>query len=245
MKKQRSAQAIRAAVVILSVVLLLLAQANGANSTNTRPRRPRVGPSSFTPNMTFDEAIKILRNCTVPPLPIAVLWRDLEENADIYRDTPIGMDGLHGVPLKTHLKILLASVSGGGPEKLGYVVDDGVIIIATQGSLPRRMRTLIYDVTDLVSEPANYRSMPGFGMPFGGGMMPFGGGMMMPYGGGGMMSYGGGMPLGGGMMPFGGMSYGGQGYYGGMSPYSGISRGANSYSGVSSGVSGSTMMVVR
>ena len=179
--------------------------------------------------MTFGEAINILRNCTVPPLNIAVLWRDLEENADIYRDTPIGMDGLRGVPLKTHLKILLASVSGGGVEKLGYVVDEGVIIIATQSSLPRRMRTRIYDVTDLVSEPANYRFMPGFGMPFGGGMMSFGGGMMpygggmMPYGGGGMPFGGGMMPFGGGMMPYGGMSYGGQGYYGGASRYSGAS----------------------
>ena len=79
------------------------------------------------------------------------------------------------------------------------VVDEGVIIIATQGSLPRKVVTRIYDVSDLVSEPANYRFMPGFGMPFGGAGL----GGMMPFGGAGF-----------GMMPFGGAGFGGQGLYG-------------------------------
>jgi hypothetical protein len=225
MKKERLAEFVAATVVILSVVFLLPAQTCAAASPrpdtqSNSPNRASVGPSSFTPNMPFGEAINILRYSTVPPLNIAVRWRDLEENADIYRDTPIGMDGLSGVPLRTHLKMLLASVSGGGVEKLGYVVDEGVIVIATQRSLPRKMKVRVYDVTDLVSEPANYRFMPGFGMPFGGGMMSFGGGMM-PFGAG-MMSFGGGMmPFGGGMTPYGGMGYGGRGSYGGMSPYYG------------------------
>ncbi len=75
-------------------------------------------PSTFTPNMSFSEAIDILRNSTIPPLNIVVLWKDLEGNADIYRDTTIGMDGVSKVPLRTHLKLLLMSVSGGGVEKL-------------------------------------------------------------------------------------------------------------------------------
>jgi len=152
--------------------------------------------------MPFSEAIDILRNSTKPPLNIVVLWKDLEENADIYRETPIGMDGLSGVPLRTHLKILLMSVSGGGVEKLGYVVDKGVIIIATQGSLPKKLVTRIYDISDLVSAPANYRIMPGFGMPFGFGGMPNGGGM-----------------------PFGGTGLAGQGFYG--SPNGGAYGGSN------------------
>jgi hypothetical protein len=120
----------------------------------------------------------------------------MQENAGIDRETPIGMDGLSGVPLRTHLKVLLMSVSAGAFEKVGYVVDDGIVIIATQSSLPRKRVTRIYDVSDLVSEPANYR-FPGFGMPFGfGGMMPFGG------------------MMGGGMMPFGGMMSGSAGYGG-------------------------------
>ena len=73
-------------------------------------------------------------------------------------------------------------------EKLRYVVDEGVIIIATQDSLPRKKVTRIYDITDLVSEPANYRLMPGFGMPFGFGGMSFSG--MMPFGGAGFTGQG-------------------------------------------------------
>jgi len=149
--------------------------------------RITAGPSSFTPDMTFEEAINILRNSTVPKLNIAVLWKDLEENADIYRDTPIGIDGVSKVRLRTHLKLLLMSVSAGSAEKLGYVVEDGVIIIATQGSLPKKMKTRVYDISDLVSAPANFRLMPGLGMPFGYGQMPYGG--MMPYGGTGYSRY--------------------------------------------------------
>lgn len=200
MKKERWTKSFRGIVFILSGFLLLLGEAYGANSKGPYPRnnsenksrqtsktaykkvsRITAGPSSFTPDMTFEEAINILRNSTVPKLNIAVLWKDLEQNADIYRDTPIGIKGVSKVPLRTHLKLLLLSVSAGGSDKLGYVVDDGVIIIATQDSLPKKMKTRVYDITDLVSAPANFRLMPGLGMPFGYGQMPFGG--MMPYGG--------------------------------------------------------------
>jgi len=87
------------------------------------------------------------------------------------------------------------------PKSLGYVVENGVIIIATKDSLPTKRRARVYDVTDLVGRPANYFSpFMGFG-----GMMPG-----MGYG-----SYGGAY---GGMMPYGGMGYGsfytGAGYTG-------------------------------
>ena len=206
MKKERLTKSFREIVFILSGIFLLLGETYGANSkrpytqNNSKNKsrqlsktaykqvsRITAGPSSFTPDMTFDEAINILRNSTVPKLNIAVLWKDLEENADIYRDTPIGIDGVSKVPLRTHLKLLLMSVSAGGSEKLGYLVEDGVIIIATQRSLPKKMKTRVYDITDLVSAPANFRLMPGLGMPFGYGQMPFGG--MMPYGGMGYSRY--------------------------------------------------------
>jgi hypothetical protein len=198
MKKEKLTQSFGVIVIILSIAFLLLTETYGANSKSPNARinsenqtgripktaykqvkRITANPSSFKPDMPFSEAIDILRNSTVPRLNIVVLWKDLEENADIYRETPIGTDGLSRVPLRTHLKILLMSVSAGGAEKLGYVVDEGVIIIATRSSLPRKMVTRIYNITDLVSAPANYRFMPGFGMPFGFGGMPNGG--MMPF----------------------------------------------------------------
>jgi len=218
MKKEKLTQSFGVIAIIISSVFLLLTETYGANAKSPYTRsmsknqkgqipktaykqvkRATAGPSSFKPDMPFSEAIDILRNSTVPKLNIAVLWKDLEENADIYRETPIGMNGLSKVPLKTHLKILLMSVSG-GVGKLGYVVDEGIIIIATRDSLPRKMVTRIYDITDLASEPANYRFMRGFAMPFGFGGMSYGG--MMPFGGAGY----------GGMMPFGGTGFAGQGF---------------------------------
>jgi hypothetical protein len=206
MSKERLTKCFGGIVVILFGTFLLLGETRGANSKGPYTRnssenqgqqtsktaykqvsRITAGPSSFTPEMTFEEAINILRNSTVPKLNIAVLWKDLEQNADIYRDTPIGIDGVSKVPLRTHLKLLLMSISAGGTEKLGYVVDDGVIIIATQGSLPKKMKTRVYDIADLVSAPANFRLMPGLGMPFGYGQMPYGG--MTSYGGAGYSRY--------------------------------------------------------
>jgi len=219
MKKGKFVQSCGVIVITLSSLFLLLTETYAAKSkaskTKTSPKkrlrqipktsywrvnRAAVSPSSFKPDMPFSEAIDILRNSTIPPLNIVVLWKDLQENADIYRETPIGMDGLSRVPLRTHLKVLLMSVAGDSVEKLRYVVDEGVIIIATQGSLPRKNVTRIYDVTDLVSEPANYGQigrMMGMQNIMMSGMM---GGMM------------GGM--GGGMMPFGGSGFGGQGFLG-------------------------------
>ena len=218
MKKERLTKSLGVRVVILSVTFILLGETYGATSLGPYTRnnlenrsqqtskpaykkvnRTTADPSSFTPDMPLEQAIDILRNATVPSLNIVVLWKDLEENADIYRDTPIGMDGVSRVPLRTHLKLLLMSVSAGSSEKLVYVVDDGVITIATQGSLPKKMIARVYDITDLVSAPANYRLMPGLGMPIGYGRMPYGG-----------------------MPPYGGMGYRGQGFYGSTRPYRGV-----------------------
>jgi hypothetical protein len=193
-------------------------------------------PASFTPQMPFSEAIEILRNSTSPGLNISVLWKDLEENADIYPYTPIGIDGVSGVPLSRHLKSLLAGVSGGSPEELGYVVDDGVVVVATLESLPEKMVTRVYDITDLVGQPSTGFPQFGFGMMGMGmpGMM----GMGMP--GMGMQGMGMGMPFGsgygmqGGMMP--GLS---GGIIGGLSP--GLGTGYGSYGtgfGTSMGFSG-------
>jgi len=221
MRKERLTIPGKKIVVVLSAAFLLFEGTYGANSAvpypksnsenqsrqTSKPVYKQVkgatsNPSTFTPDMSFSEAIDILRNSTRPPLNIVVLWKDLEGNADIYRDTPIGMDGVSKVPLRTHLKLLLMSVSGGGVEKLRYVVEDGVITIATQGSLPKKMVARIYNITDLVAAPANYRFMPGLGMPLGTGGMGYGR-----------------QGFNRGMMPSGGMGYGRQGFNGGMMPY--------------------------
>lgn len=75
-----------------------------------------------------------------------------------------------------------SSVSARALAKVDYCVEDGVIIIATKDSLPVRMKTRIYDITDLVSAPANYFTMPRLGPSGYGGLSPYGGYNGMGYG---------------------------------------------------------------
>jgi len=188
--------------------------------------------SRLSPTMPFSEAIDTIRNVVAPPLKVVVLWRDLLDNAEIEPTTPINMDGIPAVRLGTALENLLKAVAGGFAE-LGYVVEKGVITIATVGSLPSKMETRVYDITDLVGEPANFRQMGGMGGMggYGGGMGGYGGGMG-GYGGG-TGGYGGGMGgYGGGMGGYGG---GTGGYGGGMGGYGG---GTGGYGGGTGGYGG-------
>ena len=166
----------------------------------TQPRKRTIQPiyknpdlSGLTSDISFSEAIDIFRNSTQPPLNILVLWKDIEENSDVTKATTIGMNAISGISLGDNLKYVLMTVSS-NPKSLGYVVNKGTIIIGTRDSLPNKRVTRVYDITDLLMPPANYR-MPMFG---------FGGGYGMPYGGG----------YGGGYNGYGNRGYGNQSYYG-------------------------------
>jgi general secretion pathway protein D len=182
--------------------------------------------SRLSSTMPFSEAIDTIRNVVAPPLKVVVLWRDLLDNAEIEPTTPINMDGIPAVRLGTALENLLKAVAGGFAE-LGYVVEKGVITIATVGSLPSKMETRVYDITDLVGEPANFRQMGGMGMMGMGGMGMMGMGGMGGYGMGGM----------GGMGGYGG-GYGGTSGYGGYGGTSGYGGGMGGYGGGMGGYGG-------
>ena len=143
-----------------------------------RKVNPNVSPSSFRPDMTLREAIDILRNSTIPPLNIAVMWKDLDEHAGITPETSIGIDGVSGVPLKTHLSLLLLSLSSTAEAPIGYVVEDSVIIIGTRSLVSKKTVTRFYYIADLVAPP----SMPGMMPMMGMGMMPYGVGAVPQYG---------------------------------------------------------------
>ncbi len=130
-----------------------------------QPQRPvRRTPASFTPEMPFSEAIDILRHCTTPPLNIVVLWKDVGDNAGVYRDTPIGIDGVPGLRVGQYLDLLVLSLSAGAAAKISYVVQGGAITIGTTDALPApRKVTRVYDVSDLVAEPARYFPLLPFG----------------------------------------------------------------------------------
>jgi tetratricopeptide (TPR) repeat protein len=172
----------------------------------------------LTPDTTLEEAINILRNSVDPKLTIIVLWPDLSQNAFIERDTAVNMsgEGLVSITLRTALNRILQAVSSAAMADLGFVIEEGVVTVATRDSLPTSFTNSVYDVSDLLNPPANYDedySSQGGGMGGqGGGMGGMGGGM-----GGGMMGgMGGGMMggMGGGMM--GGMGGGMGGMGGGM-----------------------------
>jgi beta-lactamase regulating signal transducer with metallopeptidase domain/5-hydroxyisourate hydrolase-like protein (transthyretin family) len=110
--------------------------------------------SELTPTASLSDAIDVIRNSVDPPLKIVVLWRDLLVNADIEPGTAINMDGLPAVLLGTGLESLLKAVTGGFAE-LGYVVQHGVITIATIETLPSKLEPRIYDISDLVKTYAD------------------------------------------------------------------------------------------
>jgi type II secretory pathway component GspD/PulD (secretin) len=111
--------------------------------------------TQLTPEMPFSEAIEVLKNSVAPPLRIFVNWRDLYDNADIDQTTPIHMDPISAIPLRKALGLLLEAVSGGFAN-INFIVEGGVITIATTESLPSEMETLVYDITDLIGRPADF-----------------------------------------------------------------------------------------
>jgi tetratricopeptide (TPR) repeat protein len=113
--------------------------------------------TALTPDTPLNEAIEIIRVSVDPPLKIMVRWRDLDENAYIEQDTVIGIQGMVGIPLKKALKELLDTVSG-GIANIDYIVEEGIITIATRASLPTKLITHVYDITELVGRPAQFET---------------------------------------------------------------------------------------
>ena len=196
----------------------LNAPAAGKTLPAQAPVRPAPRtPASFTPQMPLSEAIDILRNSTSPPLNLIVLWRDLDA-VGVYRDTPIGIDGLPGLRVGQYLDMLVLSLSAGASDRIGYVVHHGVITIATTTALPAtKSITRVYDIRDLTAPPSN-PSLPmmGYGGMYGGQMMGLNGG----YGGGLGMGYG----MGSSNRPGGYGSYGSAGFPGGVGNSYGSTR---------------------
>lgn len=159
----RTTQRLLATAVLLCVGIPAAVLAAAAPTTTSL--------ATLTRDTPFGEAIDALRNATTPPLNIVVLWRQIGDGADIYRETPIGFDSIPGLRLRQVLEILLSSVSAGGIARLDYIVDGGAIVVATPDTLPRRRSVpRVYDVTDLVAAPS-YAPAPGMMRMMGGGMM--------------------------------------------------------------------------
>jgi hypothetical protein len=133
------------------------AKADGRITAVNPPATPAVleNPATFTPDMSFGRAIEILRRCTNPPVGIVVLWRNLQEKANITKQTPIGIDGTPGLSVRRYLELLLRSVSAGSDAEVSYALDGGVVVIATKDMLPKpKIETRVYDISDLAAPPS-------------------------------------------------------------------------------------------
>ncbi len=106
--------------------------------------------SALSPEMPFSEALDEIKNSVEPPLTIVVLWRDIYDNAEIEPTTETNLDGIRKIRVRNALDLLLKSVAASFSDGLGYSINDGVITIATEYSIPRDMVTVVYKVPGLV-----------------------------------------------------------------------------------------------
>lgn len=111
----------------------------------------RVNLSAISDQTSFGEALEILSDSVRPPLPLVVLWNDLENNALIDKDMPVGLSGFGTVPLRQGLELILHSVSRNGGLEPELAVEGGVITIGTQRGLLQKSSLKSYPITDLVS----------------------------------------------------------------------------------------------
>ena len=170
-----------------------------ADSALRSQLRRVVDLSAFRSDMEFGDALEVLRNSIQPALPIVVLWRDLDENAFVDKSTPIGLEGTGEISIGKGLELLLTSV-GGEAGELQYVIDGGVITIASKELELQRKVTRIYDMAELAASPSSYFGTLNFLSGNRQGPWNMGGGM-------GMGGYGGGGYGRGGYGDYGGQMY--------------------------------------
>jgi len=102
---------------------------------------------------TLEEALQILSDSVQPQLPLVILWNDLEANAMVEKDMPIGIGGVGKVKLKQALELVLHSVSQRAQTKLLLSLQGNVLTIGTQRGLLVKSTTRSYSIEDIVAPP--------------------------------------------------------------------------------------------
>jgi hypothetical protein len=116
--------------------------------------KARIDASSLRAETPLIEALELISGSLEPRLPVVVFWSDLQSNAFVDRDTPIGVDGFGIMPAAQALDIVLYSVSGSGMP-LKFTIDGGVLKIGTLRSLSGKV-TRVYSLTDLLLPRADF-----------------------------------------------------------------------------------------
>ncbi|HDS84769.1 MAG TPA: hypothetical protein ENN97_06200 [Phycisphaerales bacterium] len=116
-----------------------------------RPKRyaGQVDMSLIRPDTTFREALAIISG-QEPRLPILVLWNDLERNAFVERDTPVGIEGVGRMRAEAALNLVLRAVATSG-MRLRVISEGGVLTIATEVADLGKPTTRVYPVADLLA----------------------------------------------------------------------------------------------
>ncbi len=108
--------------------------------------------SHIRPETTLRDALRIISGQSSPPLPILAMWGDLERNALITPDSPVGLEGFGQVPAEQALRLVLLSVQPPGMP-LRMIYEGGVVTIATGYADIEKPRSVVYPVADLISPP--------------------------------------------------------------------------------------------
>jgi hypothetical protein len=116
--------------------------------------------SELPPEMHFADALDVLKNTVEPPLNVYVFWRDLYEEADVERTSPIHIDSDAKVPLKMAFNLLLDSVSGGFGD-LTYTIANGLIYIGPKQSLRKKVKTSVHGISDVIGAAGNPDNISG------------------------------------------------------------------------------------
>jgi beta-lactamase regulating signal transducer with metallopeptidase domain len=81
---------------------------------------------------------------------LVVQWRALE-SAGIDRSTPVTVE-LRNIPAGNVLRHILQDV-GGSSVRLGMMIDGGTLIVSTEEDVSMHVKTVLYDVSDLIVAP--------------------------------------------------------------------------------------------
>lgn len=92
--------------------------------------------SMLRPDMSASEAFEVIRHAVDPPLNVVVMWKAMLDLAEVEPSTPIDMDGLPIVRLGTGLDMICKAL-GGGFYRIGFKLQDEVIMVAPQETLDR------------------------------------------------------------------------------------------------------------
>lgn len=108
--------------------------------------------SGLDSNTPLKEALELIRLSVDPPLPLVIVWNDLQQTLFLDPETPIRVDGFTKIPLKLAIELILSSVSA-GPSRPVLLQEDRLLLVVSSRFAARRMRPAVFDIGELAAIP--------------------------------------------------------------------------------------------